>query len=262
MTSNKVLVEQIEGVGIIRLNDPDRLNALTAEMVEELDEAFDRCAGSCRAILLTSVGRAFSSGVNLAGGQPIEDKNGKIDLGLFLEKHVNPLISRLAELPIPWVSGVRGAAAGVGCSLALSADLIVASESAYFLQAFAKVGLVPDGGASWLLARSVGRPRALELMLLGERLDADKALQWGLINRLVADDQLESASLELAFALAGGPTKTLAMIRQLARKGAEGDLAGLLAAEREAQRRCGLTHDAIEGVTAFLEKRPARFIGS
>lgn len=261
MTS-KVLTEQLEGVGIIRLNDPDTLNAMDAEMLQQLSEAFDRCAASCRAILLTSVGRAFSSGVNLAGGPPATDDLGQPDLGLFVEKHVNPLVAKLADLPIPWISAVRGAAAGVGCSFALAADLIVASETAYFLQAFSKIGLVPDGGASWLLSRAVGRPRALELMLLGERLPAGKALEWGLINRIVPDAELETRALKLATALASGPTRTLGMIRKLARQGAEGHLLSLLAAESAAQRSCGLTQDAVEGVTAFLEKRPARFIGA
>lgn len=246
---------------MIQLNDPATLNAITAEMLEQLDKAFDQCARSCRAIVLTSVGRAFSSGANLTGGQRVEGAEGQRNFGLFLEEHVNPLIAKLIDLPIPWVSAVRGAAAGVGCSLAIAADLIIASETAYFLQAFSRVGLVPDGGASWLLNRAIGRPRALELMLLSEPLEAPRALEWGLINRVVSDGELDDAVVALATTLARGPTRTLGLIRQLARHAADVDFLSLLAAERAAQRTAGLTNDAIEGITAFIDKRTPSFSG-
>lgn len=262
MSSKKVLVDQIGEVARIQLNDPASLNAITAEMVDQLDEAFERSAASCRAVLLTSVGRAFSSGANLAGGQSVKDLDGQLDLGLFLEQHINPLIEKLMNLPIPWISAVRGAAAGVGCSLALAADLVIASDTAFFLQAFSRVGLVPDGGAAWLLMRAIGRPRALEMMLLGESLEAPRALEWGLINRIVPDTELDTAALQLAGALARGPTKTFGLIRQLGQHAADGDVRSLLAAERVAQRTAGQTHDAMEGITAFLGKRAATFAGN
>lgn len=261
MSSPMIVFTQLESVGVIRLNDPATLNAITAEMLEQLQKALDRASGSCRAIVLTSVGRAFSSGANLAGGQPVEDADGQRDIGLFLEDHVNPLIAKLIDLPIPWVSAVRGPAAGVGCSLAIAADLVVASETAFFLQAFSRVGLVPDGGASWLLTRAIGRPRAMELMLLGEPLEAARALEWGLVNRVVPDSELDDAAVAIAATLARGPTKTLGLIRQLARQAADGDLLSLLAAERNAQRMAGLTNDAIEGITAFIDKRTPSFTG-
>ena len=262
MSSNKVLVDQVGDVARIQLNDPATLNAITAEMVEQLDEAFERSAASCRAILLTSVGRAFSSGANLAGGQSVQDAGGQLDLGLFLEQHINPLIEKLMDLPVPWISAVRGAAAGVGCSLALAADLVIASDTAFFLQAFSRVGLVPDGGAAWLLMQAVGRPRAMELMLLGESVEAPRALDWGLINRIAPDTDLDTAALQLAGVLARGPTKTLGLIRQLGQHAAEGNLRSLLAAERVAQRTAGQTNDAMEGITAFLGKRAAAFTGN
>lgn len=262
MSSKKVLVDQIGEVARIQLNDPATLNAITAEMVDQLDEAFERSAASCRAAVLTSAGRAFSSGANLAGGQSVNDPDGQLDLGLFLEQHINPLIEKLMDLPIPWISAVRGAAAGVGCSLALAADLVIASDTAFFLQAFSRVGLVPDGGAAWLLMRAIGRPRAMELMLLGENLEAPRALEWGLINRMVPDTELDTAALQLASALARGPTKAFSLIRQLGQHAADGDLRDLLAAERVAQRTAGQTRDAMEGIAAFLGKRTATFAGN
>ena len=262
MMTDKILYEQDGDVGIIRLNDPDTLNAITGDMLEELDEAFDRSATSCRAVLLTSVGRAFSSGANLMGQKPSVDESGQIDAGALLETHVNPMVQKLRKMPIPWISAVRGPVAGVACSLALAADMIVASETAYFLQAFSRIGLVPDGGASWLLTRALGRPRAMELMLLGEKLPAEKALEWGLINRVVADEKLDDAALKLAHALAKGPSKTYGLIRDLSWTAADQNLETALAAERAAQCDAGRTKDAMEGIMSFAQKRTPEFKGA
>lgn len=261
MVYEKIQLEMRDGLAIIRLNDPAKLNAFTLEMVREIDAALTEIEGTARALLVTSVGRAFSSGANLAAEVPIAE-DGLPDIALSLETDVNPLMVRLSRLPYPWVSAVRGPAAGVGCALALAADLIVASESAYFLQAFAKIGLVPDGGSSWLLSRAIGRVRAMEMMMLGERLPAAKALEWGLINRLVADDQLEEAGLALAAGLAQGPTRSLAGIREAAWAATDADWVTTLAAERRLQRAAGRTADHQEGVAAFLEKRAPRFTGA
>ena len=184
------------------------------------------------------------------------------DAGAALEHHINPLIRTLRDLPIPWIAAVQGAAAGVGASLALSADLIIAGESAYFLQAFRRIGLVPDGGATWLLSQAVGRVRAMELMLLGEKLPADKARAWGLINRVVPDDDLQATALALAAELAAGPTLSLGLIRRAAWAATSTDLEAALTLERSLQTKAGHTADFAEGVKAFLEKRQAQFSGA
>jgi 2-(1,2-epoxy-1,2-dihydrophenyl)acetyl-CoA isomerase len=248
-------------VAIIRLDDPDTLNATSAEMIDEINAALD-AMGSARALILTGAGRAFSSGANLAGGAGAIDVGPDSDLGEVLETHVNPLLLRLSRLPIPWISAVRGAAAGVGCSLALAADMVVASDDAFFLQAFARIGLVPDGGSSHLLVRGIGRVRAMELMLLGDRLPAARALEWGLVNRVVASDALEEESLTLARRLAAGPTRALGMIRELAWSALDSDWEAALATERRLQAEAGRTRDVGEGIAAFLEKRPAAFVGN
>jgi len=156
---------------------------------------------------------------------------------------------------------VKGSAAGVGCSFALAADMVVCGHSAFFLQAFARIGLVPDGGSSWILAHSIGRARAMEMMLLGERITAVKALEWGMINRLVPDEQAVPAALELARGLAAGPTKSLAMIRRMAWSAADQTFEEAMATERNNQRLAGQTKDHREGVAAFLAKRLAQFTG-
>ena len=262
MGYEKVEIEIMDGVALVRLNDPTILNALSIQMVDELDDALNQVTASARAMILTAAGRAFCAGANLAGEVGSVAEDGLPDVGSVLETHINPLMNRLRSLSIPWISAVRGAAAGVGCSLALAADLVIASESAYFLQAFARVGLVPDGGSSWLLARGAGRVRAMEMMLLGERLPAAKALEWGLINRVTGEDELESTALELAKGLAAGPTRSLAMIREAAWAGADRDWDHALATERRLQREAGRTADHSEGVAAFLEKRAPRFTGA
>ena len=263
MPSPHLDVDHDGAVAIIRLNDPATLNALSVELMEALHEAV-RAAGAgqggARAMLLCGSGRGFCSGANLAADG--RNEPGPRDAGLPLEAHINPLMRTLRDLPIPWISAVQGAAAGVGASLALAADLIVAGESAYFLQAFRRIGLVPDGGATWLLSQAVGRVRAMELMLLGEKLPADKARAWGLINRVVPDADLQSTALGLAAELAAGPTRALALIRRAAWAATASDLEGALQTERAFQTEAGHTADFAEGVAAFFEKRPARFTGA
>ena len=258
----KILFERAGDVAIIRLNNPDVLNALDLQMSQELDHALDEAVRSARAIVLTGAGRAFCAGANLSGGLGVQSDDGPPDTGAVLERYINPLMVKISRLPIPFVTAVRGAAAGVGCSLALCADLIVASDTAYFLQAFARIGLVPDGGSSWLLMRAIGRPRAMEMMLLGERLPAAKALEWGLVNRIVADDELDATVLDLATRLAAGPTRSLGLIREVAWTAADQDWERALATECRLQREAGRTRDHQEGVAAFQEKRAARFTGT
>jgi 2-(1,2-epoxy-1,2-dihydrophenyl)acetyl-CoA isomerase len=249
-------------VAVAAMSDPGTLNALTAQMSDEIIEATSAAAKDSRCIVLTGEGRAFCSGANIGGGAPPIGEDGAIDIGLTLEKHFHPLIAHLRDLAIPFITAVNGAAAGMGCSLALMGDLIIAGESSYFLQAFRRIGLAPDGGASYLLPRALTRAQAMEMMLLGEKLPAAKALQWGLINRCVPDSELMTAALALAGELARGPTRALAMTRKLAWDGFDADFASHLHAERMAQRDAGRTEDFIEGISAFAQKRPARFKGA
>jgi 2-(1,2-epoxy-1,2-dihydrophenyl)acetyl-CoA isomerase len=226
-------------------------------MVDELRRAVSQVARSgARCLLLTGEGRGFSSGADLAGGGGIPD-----DVGASLDAHFNPLIEALFDLPIPVVAAVNGAAAGAGCSLALSADIVVAARSAYFLQAFVNIGLIPDSGATWLLPRLAGRARAMEMMMLGERIPAEQALEWGMISRVVEDEHLAAESLALATRLAQGPTMALGLIRKLARNAGELALSDALAAERIAQRDAGRTEDFRGAVMAFLQKQKPRFEG-
>lgn len=258
----KVKYQQDGAVAIVTMSDPATLNAIAVDMTEELVEAFNRAASDARCVVLTGDGRAFSSGANLASGAPPTDSDGQPDLGGRLEATFNPFVTMLRDLPIPYVSAVNGAAAGIGCSFALLADLIVAGESAYFLQAFRRIGLVPDGSATYHLPRMIGRARAMEMMLLGERLPAKTALEWGLINRCVPDAELMTTAKALANELANGPTKTLGMIRRLAWASLDNTWPDQLQAERQAQRAAGRTEDFREGVQAFFQKRPPNFKGA
>ncbi|HEX9932136.1 MAG TPA: enoyl-CoA hydratase-related protein [Allosphingosinicella sp.] len=244
-------------VATVTLARPDRLNALSGQTVDELRQAVEAVAASdARCLLLAGEGRGFSSGADLAGGGGRPD-----DAGLALEKHFNPLIEALFALDIPVVAAVNGPCAGAGCSLALSADIVVAGRSAYFLQAFVNIGLIPDAGATWLLPRLAGRARAMEMMLLGERVPAEKALEWGLVSRVVEDEFLIEEAVRLAADLARGPTVALGLVRRLARDAEQLPLSQALAAERAAQRKAGETQDFRAAVIAFLEKRQPRFEG-
>ena len=248
-------------VAIVRLNDPQTLNAVSLVMMEELSAALDEVEARARAMILTGTGKGFCSGANLAGGGLQGIGGPDYDAGAGLESHINPLMVRLTQLACPWISAVNGAAAGVGASFALAGDLIIATEKAYFLQAFAKVGLVPDGGSTALLVKTIGRVRAMEMMLLAERLPAAKALEWGLINRVVAEEALLDEAVALAEQLGGGAA-SLRDIRKLAWTAVDGVFADSLAAERAAQRKAGHSKDHVEGVMAFVQKRPAQFTGA
>lgn len=249
------------GIALIRLNYPATLNALTFEMIDQFRAALDAAERQARAMVLIGNGKGFCSGANLGSGMSyptecVEDQ----DCGEPLETHLHPLMSRLRMLRIPWLSAVHGAAAGGGASLALAADMVIAAESAVFVQAFAKIGLVPDAGAFHLLVRTIGRVRANELMLLGGRLPAAQALEWGLVNRVVADEKLLDTAMDLADRLACGPA-SLATIRRLSWMALDNEFSSMLWMEREAQRESGRTEDFREGVDAFLGKREPRFGG-
>jgi 2-(1,2-epoxy-1,2-dihydrophenyl)acetyl-CoA isomerase len=246
-----------EGVATLTLNRPDRLNALNAAMLDEMREAVESLTGSgARCLLLAGEGRAFSSGADLASGGGLPD-----DVGAALEAHFNPLIEAIFACPMPVVAAVNGPCAGAGCSLALAADIVIAGRSAYFLQAFINIGLIPDAGATWLLPRLAGRARAMEMMMLGERVAAEKAEAWGLISRMTEDDALLDEASALATTLAAGPTRAYGLLRRLARDAEQSSLTEALAAERIAQRDAGRTKDFQRGVMAFLAKQEPHFEG-
>ena len=256
-------VQVADRVATLTLDDPGTLNALGVPLAEALHEAL-RGIGSgaidCRAVILTGAGRGFCSGADLSAS-PARTGDAPPDMGAGLERVYNPLMTALRDLPAPLVTAVNGAAAGIGCSLALMGDLIVASEEAYFLQAFRRIGLVPDGGSTFMLPRMIGRARAMEMTLLGERLPAATALEWGLVNKVVPAAGLIDAALDYARRLADGPA-SLALTRRLVWRGETGDWEGQLRAEAEAQAEAGRTADFVEGVRAFAEKRTARFTGA
>ena len=254
-----ILTERRGDVLAITLNRPDRLNAAPPAMFDEIGAVLADLGGA-RAVLLTGAGRAFCSGADIAGGALGAAEPGEATF-LALTEHYNPLMEMLAGLAVPVVSAVRGPAAGIGCSLALAADFCVASETAYFLQAFVNIGLVPDGGASWMLPRLVGRARAAEMMMLGERVPASKALEWGMIHKVVPDDALDAEALALADRLAAGPTVALGLIRQGLHYGFTCDYSAAMEREAESQRRARGTKDSMEGGMAFLGKRRPNFRG-
>jgi 2-(1,2-epoxy-1,2-dihydrophenyl)acetyl-CoA isomerase len=259
MGAGTIRYDLIGKVAFVRMDDPATLNALGTTLGNGLREAIARAGDEARAIVIGSIGRAFCSGANLTEGST-DVAGTELDLGSQLEQTFNPLIREIRACPVPVITAVRGAAAGIGCGLALMGDLIVAGEGAYFYQAFRHVGLVPDGGSTYLLAKSIGRARAMEMMLLGEKLGAAKALEWGLINRVVPDDLVDDTALSIAAALADGPC-SLGYLRDAAWAGLENSLDRQLDIERDRQRAAGLTRDFLEGVTAFREKRPPRFEG-
>jgi 2-(1,2-epoxy-1,2-dihydrophenyl)acetyl-CoA isomerase len=252
-----------EGGGArILLNRPEALNAWNEQFGHDLLDAVTSVSADdgVRAVLITGAGRGFSSGADLKEQRTSGD--GAPDLSARLREVYHPIITGLREMPKPVVAAVNGPAVGIGCSLALACDLILAAESAYFLLAFVNIGLIPDGGSTAFLPARVGLARSAEMAMLGERVPAEQALEWGLVNRVVPDDRLDAEANELLGRLAAGPTASYAGSKRLLNRRVYADLAGQLDAEADAQREQGNTKDFIEGVLAFVEKRPANFTGS
>jgi 2-(1,2-epoxy-1,2-dihydrophenyl)acetyl-CoA isomerase len=257
-----VQLEVADGVGRITLNRPDALNAWTANLGRELLAALEQAAPdeAVRVVAISGAGRAFSSGADLSE-PPDTTADGKPDLRARLVETYNPVILAIREMPKPVVAVVNGPAVGIGCSLALACDLVIASESAYFLLAFANIGLTLDGGASAFLAARIGHARSAELALLAERLPAPVALEWGLINRVVVDERLEAEAADLIATLARGATRSYAASKRLLNARLYAGLAEQLELEADLQQEMAGTTDFVEGVVAFMQKRDAEFKG-
>jgi 2-(1,2-epoxy-1,2-dihydrophenyl)acetyl-CoA isomerase len=261
MAYEKILLAKDNGLATITLNAPDRLNAVSRKMIVELKQCWEELAAdtSVRCVLLTGAGRGFCAGADLA--DPDRDASATADAGSALDKFFNPVIRAMRALPKPVVSAVNGVAAGVGMSFALASDVAVAAKSASFLQAFARIGLLPDGGSTWFLPRMAGDARARGLAMLAPQITALQAKEWGLIWDVVEDAELMPKATEIARKLADGPTLALARIKEALNQAGGNDLSQQLDLERDSQRVLGKTEDFKEGVAAFLAKRKADFKG-
>lgn len=258
--SGPILLAWHGDVATVTLNRPDKLNSFTREMHGALREALDRVeAGGARALLLTGAGRGFCAGQDLAD---LDFTPGSMtDLGELIDTYFNPLIRRLQTLPLPVIAAVNGTAAGAGANLAFACDIVLAARSASFIQAFVRIGLVPDSGGTWFLPKRIGMARAMGLAMTGEKLSAEDAEQWGLIWESMDDPLLPEQAMALATQLAAQPTRALAAIKQAMHASATQGLDAQLDMERDMQRGLGASHDYAEGVNAFLQKRHARFTG-
>lgn len=250
------------GIATLTLNRPERLNSFTKQMHEEVRAALGQVQSdkSVRVLLLTGAGRGFCAGQDL-NDRAVEPGAAGVDLGESVEKYYAPLVMTLRTLPMPVICAVNGVAAGAGANLALACDIVLAAQSASFIEAFCKLGLIPDTGGTWALPRLVGPARAMGMALLGDKLPAEKAEQWGLIWRCVADDRLMDEAMAMARHFAAAPTKGLAYTKQAMLASATNTLEQQLALEGRMMRELGYGHDYREGVAAFIEKRQPQFKG-
>jgi 2-(1,2-epoxy-1,2-dihydrophenyl)acetyl-CoA isomerase len=261
MSYQTILFDVSGGVARLTLNRPDRLNSFTTAMHGEVREALASLKGSdARVLVLTGAGRGFCAGQDL-GDRAVAPGGAAVDLGESIEKNYKPLVMALRNLPMPVIAAVNGVAAGAGANIALACDMVIAAKSASFVQAFAKLGLVPDSGGTWLLPRLIGNARAIGLAFLGDKLPAEQAAQWGLIWRCVEDAELAPTVDALAQQFASAPTRGLARTKQAIYEGWDRTLEAQLDIERDYQRELGYSADYAEGVAAFTQKRPPQFTG-
>ena len=257
-----VFVETHASLALLALNDPSVVNAMSGAMIEGFLQGLDFVEGcGARVLVVTGEGRGFCAGAHLAEGLAEGATDIPSSIGARLDRGYHPLLRRLRDFPVPIVTAVNGAAVGIGISIALMGDLVAAGRSAYFQHSFARIGLVPDGGSTWLLPRLIGMSRARELSMLGDKLPAEQALAWGLINRVFDDGKLREEAVALASRLADGPSVALAAMRRLYWQSQHNDYERQLELEREFQMQAGATQDFVEGVNAFLQKRKPVFKG-
>jgi 2-(1,2-epoxy-1,2-dihydrophenyl)acetyl-CoA isomerase len=262
MSHEQIRYESSGGIARITLNRPDRLNSFTSQMHGELREALSLVAngGDARVLLLTGEGRAFCAGQDLSD-RAVSPGEAPVDLGASIEENYRPLVLKLRELPMPVVCAVNGVAAGAGANIALACDIVIAARSASFIQAFCKIGLIPDSGGTYFLPRLIGDARAMGLAMLGDKVSAEQAVAWGLIWKCVDDVDLAATTEGLLTQLAQAPTRGLAAIKRALHASAGNTLEQQLDLERDMQRELGYSPDYREGVAAFLDKRPPRFTG-
>jgi 2-(1,2-epoxy-1,2-dihydrophenyl)acetyl-CoA isomerase len=261
MPYETITFEVSNAIARLTLNRPDKLNSFNTHMHGEVKQALAALASSnARVLILTGAGRGFCAGQDL-GDRAVSAGAEPVDLGESIEKRYNPLVMALHNLPMPVIAAVNGVAAGAGANIALACDIVIAARSASFVQSFAKLGLLPDAGGTWALPRLVGNARALGLALLGDKLKAELAAQWGLIWQCVEDSELSSVVDAMAQQFAAAPTRGLAATKAAIRASWQHTFAEQLGVERDAQRELGRSADFVEGVAAFSEKRAPRFSG-
>ena len=257
MKYHTITLEIADGLGVLTLNRPEKMNALTSQMRAEIAYAMRETAKEARAIVLTGAGRAFCTGQDLGD----RGDTGKVDLERTLREEYGAMLEAVYDCPVTTIAAENGPAAGAGANLALAADVVIATESAYFLQAFTRIGLMPDAGGTWFLPRQIGLAKAMGVALFADKVPARQAEAWGMIWEAVADDVFEAHWRARAAHLASGPTRAFGAVKAALRGAFDRTLADQLATEAHLQGECGKTRDFQEGVLAFVEKRPARFEG-
>lgn len=257
MEYQTITLEITDGLAVLTLNRPDKMNSLTTQMRAEITYAMREAAATARAIVLTGAGGAFCTGQDLGDA----GSSGKIDLERTLRDEYNPMLEAVYDCPVPTIAAVNGPAAGAGANLALCADVVIATESAYFLQAFARIGLMPDAGGTWFMPRQMGMAKAMGAALFADKITARQADEWGMIWEAVADDAFDAHWRKRAASLASGPTAAYGAIKKAIRGTFDNTLPDQLNREAHLQGECGRSRDFQEGVVAFMQKRPPEFEG-